>query len=60
MDVVYKLWESSWHDDAVKRDRVKGIYTDPALVRPIDHKGKHFKDVPGPVGQIHSAAVTKE
>ncbi|KAI5479844.1 hypothetical protein MNV49_002402 [Pseudohyphozyma bogoriensis] len=31
MDVVYKLWESSWHDDAVKRDQEKGIWTEPSL-----------------------------
>lgn len=49
MDVVYKLWESSWHDDAVKRDKKTGIFTDPSLVRPIDHKGTYFKDIPGPV-----------
>jgi len=51
MDVVYKLWESSWHDDAVKRDKKTGIFTDPKLVRPINHKGTHFKDVPGPVSR---------
>jgi alkanesulfonate monooxygenase SsuD/methylene tetrahydromethanopterin reductase-like flavin-dependent oxidoreductase (luciferase family) len=51
MDVVYKLWESSWHDNAVKRDKESGIFTDPALVRPINHKGTYFKDVPGPVSQ---------
>lgn len=49
LEVVYKLWESSWHDDALKRDAVKGIFTDPSLVRPINHKGPFFPDVPGPV-----------
>ena len=47
MDVVYKLWNSSWRSDAVKRDRKSGVYTDPRLVREIDHDGKYFK-VPGP------------
>src|SRR3546814_4349068 len=28
MDVVYKLWEKSWDDDAVQLDKEKGIYTD--------------------------------
>ncbi|KAI1210376.1 Nitrilotriacetate monooxygenase component A/pristinamycin IIA synthase subunit A [Annulohypoxylon truncatum] len=45
--VVYKLLESSWRDDAVKLDREKGIYTQPDLVRPINHRGKYFS-VPGP------------
>uniref|UniRef100_A0A8H7NKF5 Luciferase-like domain-containing protein n=1 Tax=Bionectria ochroleuca TaxID=29856 RepID=A0A8H7NKF5_BIOOC len=47
VDVTYKLWQSSWRDDAVKHDREKGIYTDPALVRTIDHVGKYYT-VPGP------------
>lgn len=47
MRVMYKLFESSWRDDAVQLDRPQGIYTDPALVRPIHHKGPFF-DVPGP------------
>ena len=29
MQVVYGLWQSSWDDDAVIRDREKGIFTDP-------------------------------
>lgn len=45
--VMYKLFESSWRDDAVKLDRERGIYSDPALVRQVDHKGTFF-NVPGP------------
>lgn len=44
---MYKLFQSSWRDDAVKLDAEKGIYTDPALVREIGHKGRFFS-VPGP------------
>ncbi|MFS0866564.1 NtaA/DmoA family FMN-dependent monooxygenase [Microbacterium sp. 179-B 1A2 NHS] len=47
LDVVYKLWEGSWDDDAVIVDRERGIYSDPAKVRYIHHKGEHF-DVAGP------------
>lgn len=39
--------QSSWRDDAVKLDRKRGIYTDPSLVRTIDHVGKYYS-VPGP------------
>jgi FMN-dependent oxidoreductase (nitrilotriacetate monooxygenase family) len=46
MEVVYKLWEGSWEDDAVVRDRERGIFTDPSKVHPINHHGKYF-DVPG-------------
>jgi alkanesulfonate monooxygenase len=47
MRVMYKLFESSWRDDAVKLDPLKGIYTDPSLVQEINHQGKFFT-VPGP------------
>ena len=46
LEVCYKLWEGSWADDAVLRDRDRRIFTDPAKVRPIAHQGRHFK-VPG-------------
>ena len=46
LDVVYKLWEKSWEPDAVVRDRERGVYTDPAKVHPINHKGRHYQ-VPG-------------
>jgi len=47
MEVVYKLWEGSWEDDAVIRDAARGIYTDPGKVREINHEGRHYR-VPGP------------
>lgn len=46
MDVTYKLWEGSWEEGAVLKDRERGIYTDPAKVHPINHQGKYF-NVPG-------------
>lgn len=42
MEVVYKLWEGSWADDAVRRDPVSGVFTDPSRVRRIEHRGEHF------------------
>jgi FMN-dependent oxidoreductase (nitrilotriacetate monooxygenase family) len=42
MQVVYKLWEGGWRDDAVIRDRTAGVYTDPSRVRSIVHHGKQF------------------
>jgi alkanesulfonate monooxygenase len=38
MQVVYKLWEGSWADDAVLRDAAAGIYADPARVRAVQHE----------------------
>jgi long-chain alkane monooxygenase len=46
MEVVYKLWEGSWEDDAVRLDKVEGVYADPEKVHPIGHNGRYF-DVPG-------------
>ncbi|WP_334175152.1 LLM class flavin-dependent oxidoreductase [Pseudoxanthobacter sp.] len=43
IDVTYKLWEGSWEDDAVVRDRTAGLYTDPAKVHPINHHGRWFR-----------------
>jgi len=47
LEVMYKLWESSWRDDVVIRDAKRGVYTDPTGVREINHVGKYF-NVPGP------------
>lgn len=46
LEVVYKLLEGSWEDDAVQNNKETGIYTDPAKVHSIEHEGKFFK-VPG-------------
>ena len=47
LDVLYKLWEGSWDDDAVVRDVANRVYTDSSKVRRIDHTGKYFR-VAGP------------
>ena len=46
LEVLYKLWEGSWQDDAVERNKQTGRYTDPAKVHSINHQGEHFT-VPG-------------
>ena len=46
VEVLYKLWEGSWEDGAVVRDREKRIFTNPDKVHEIGHKGKFF-EVPG-------------
>jgi len=38
MEVVYKLWEGSWADDAVVRDAAAGVFTRPERVRAIRHE----------------------
>ncbi|MEV6654490.1 LLM class flavin-dependent oxidoreductase [Streptomyces sp. NPDC051219] len=47
LDVATKLWDS-WQDDAPVVDRQRGVYADVGKVRPIDHRGEHFR-VQGPL-----------
>jgi FMN-dependent oxidoreductase (nitrilotriacetate monooxygenase family) len=42
MQVMYKLWEGSWDDDAVVQDRTNRVFTLPDKVRRIRHEGAHF------------------
>lgn len=46
LEVIYKLLEGSWEDNAVVADRERGVFVDPSRVHPIEHHGKYF-DVPG-------------
>ena len=43
LEVARKLWETSWEEGAVLRDKAAGIYTDPAKVHPIDHHGRYYQ-----------------
>jgi FMN-dependent oxidoreductase (nitrilotriacetate monooxygenase family) len=43
MEVVYKLWEGSWEDGAVLRDRANRVFADPAKIHRIGHFGKHYQ-----------------
>lgn len=47
VDVLYKLWEGSWDEDALLQDRESGMYADPAKVHKIHHVGQRYK-VEGP------------
>jgi FMN-dependent oxidoreductase (nitrilotriacetate monooxygenase family) len=48
MEAVYKLWEGSWADDAVLRDRTTGVFARPDRVRAVEHPGPHH-----PLHAIH-------
>lgn len=43
MEVVYKLWEGSWSDDAVIADAENGVFTRPERVRKVRHDGPYYK-----------------
>lgn len=43
VDVVYKLWEGSWDEDAVLADKAAGIYADPDKVHRVRHRGERYR-----------------
>ncbi|MBC8722162.1 LLM class flavin-dependent oxidoreductase [Paraburkholderia sp. 31.1] len=51
MELVYKLWECSWEDGAVLRDKAgavlrdkaRGVYADASKVHVIHHHGKQYR-----------------
>ena len=47
VDVTYKLWEGSWDDGAVLKDKAGGRYSDPAKIHKIHHQGERYR-VEGP------------
>lgn len=42
MDIMYKLWESSWEDDALAVDKAEGVMAHPDRVHKITHDGQFF------------------
>lgn len=55
LEVVYRLWEESWDDDALRRDKAAGVFSDAGRIRRIDHRGPRYS-VAGP----HLAAPTPQ
>ena len=47
LDVLYKLWEGSWDDDALQKNRATGIYADPTKIHKIHHVSERYR-VEGP------------
>jgi FMN-dependent oxidoreductase (nitrilotriacetate monooxygenase family) len=47
MDVVFKLWEGSWDDGALLKDRERGVYADYTKIHKINHVGERYS-VEGP------------
>src|ERR1700751_1363643 len=50
MSVVYQLWEASWEDGAVLRDKANRIFADPAKFPVCPHRPRHYQ-----VDAIHLA-----
>ena len=47
VDVAYKLWEGSWDDGALLKDKERGLFSDPSKVHKIYHQGARYR-VEGP------------
>jgi alkanesulfonate monooxygenase len=43
MQVVYQLWEGSWEDGAVLRDRERRIFADHARIHRVRHDGHYYR-----------------
>ena len=43
MSVVYQLWEASWEDGAVRRDKKNRIFADPAKIHRVRHHGPRYQ-----------------
>ncbi|MDD1150291.1 LLM class flavin-dependent oxidoreductase [Pseudomonas idahonensis] len=43
LEVLYKLWEGSWEDDAVLNDREQRIYAQPDKVHKVEHQGEFYQ-----------------
>lgn len=42
MEVVYRLWEGSWEDDAVVADPQTRVFTDPSKVHRVEFNGAYY------------------
>lgn len=47
VDVVYKLWEGSWDDGALRKDKDAGVYADVSKIHKIHHESERYR-VEGP------------
>lgn len=43
LEASYKLWEGSWEEGAVRRDRIGGVFTDPSRVHRVLHEGPYYR-----------------
>lgn len=43
LEVLYKLWEGSWEDGAVRRDKAARVFAEPARVHKVQHQGRFYQ-----------------
>lgn len=47
VDVAYKLWEGSWDEGALLKDKERGVYADVSKIHKINHESERYR-VEGP------------
>ena len=43
LELLYKLWEGSWEEGAVRRDRESRVFAEPSKVHKVRHDGRYFR-----------------
>lgn len=43
LELCYKFWEGSWEDNAVLKDKAQRIFSNPAKVHAIEHRGQFYQ-----------------
>ncbi|CAN7778405.1 LLM class flavin-dependent oxidoreductase [Variovorax sp. LjRoot84] len=43
LELLYKLWEGSWEEGAVRRDRQARVFAEPSKVHKVRHDGRYFR-----------------
>ncbi len=43
LQLCYQYWEGSWEDDAIQKDKIRRIFTDPSKVHEIQHQGRFYQ-----------------
>ncbi|MDR6859893.1 LLM class flavin-dependent oxidoreductase [Variovorax guangxiensis] len=43
LELLYKLWEGSWEEGAVRRDRQSRVFAEPSKVHKVRHDGRYFR-----------------
>lgn len=43
LELCYQFWEGSWEDEAIQKDKINRIFTDPRKVHAIHHQGQFYQ-----------------
>lgn len=43
LQLCYKFWEGSWQDNAIVKNKINRIFTDPSKVHAVNHQGQFYQ-----------------